>query len=156
MAPGDTQEVVVGLVIARGTSNINSVTELKRKDLAAQIAYDLDFKLTPSPEAPKIHAFADDGQVTLYWDDNSEKYDEIDPLIIGKGLPDTTFTFQGYRIWQFSDLSGSDPVLLGSSDVSDTIDVVTQITTIGGVQVQVPVFELPNTGVTHFFQDKTR
>lgn len=154
MAPGDTQEVVVGIVIARGTNNLNSVTELKRKDLAAQIAYDLDFNLTPSPSAPQISAFADEGEVTLYWKPNAENYDEIDPLILNRGFPDTTYTFQGYRIWQFSDLAGSNPTLLGSSDIADNVDVVTQIQTIGGVQVEVPVFELSNEGVTHFYRTR--
>jgi hypothetical protein len=152
MAPGDTQEVVVAIVIGRGTSNINSITELKRKDLAAQIAYDLDFKLTPSPEAPKISSFADDGEVTLYWEPNSENYDEVDPLIFNKGLADTTYNFQGYRMWQFSDLAGSDPTLLGAVDIRDTVDLVTQRTTVGGIQVEVPVFELPNDGVAHFYR----
>lgn len=154
MAPGDTQEVVVGLVIARGTNNLNSVTELKRKDLAAQIAYDLDFALTPAPDAPTISAFADDGEVTLYWEPNSENYDEVDPLIFNRGFSDTTYTFQGYRVWQFSDLAGSDPVLIGSSDVKDSVDLVTQVTTVGGIQVEVPVFELPNTGLAHFFRTR--
>lgn len=155
MAPGDTQEVVVGIVIARGTSNINSVTELKRKDLAAQIAYDLDFALTPAPEVPQISAFADEGEVTLYWEPNSEDYDEVDPLIFNQGWADTTYNFQGYRVWQFSDAAGSDPVLLTSSDLEDNIDLITQKTTIGGVQVEVPVFELPNEGVTHFYRTRT-
>lgn len=154
MAPGDTQEVVIGIVIGRSTNNLASVTELKRKDGAAQIAYNLDFSLTPSPDAPKISAFADDGEVTLYWEPNSENYDEIDPLIVNKGYTDTTYTFQGYRVWQFSDLAGSNPVLLGSTDIRDGIDVVTQITTIGGTQVEVPVFELPNEGVAHFYRTR--
>ena len=154
MAPGDTQEVVVGIVIGRGSSNLNSVTELKRKDLAAQIAYDLDFNLTPSPTAPQVSAFPDDGQVTLYWRPNSENYSEIDPLILNRGLSDTTYDFQGYRIWQFSDLAGSDPTLLASSDLADDVDVVTQSTTVGGIQVEVPVFELSNDGLTHFFRTR--
>lgn len=154
MAPGDTQEVVVGIVIARGVNNLNSITELKRKDLAAQVAYDLDFNLTPSPNAPTISAFADEGEVTLYWEPNSEDYDEVDPLIFNQGLADTTYNFQGYRVWQFSDLAGSDPVLLGSTDIKDDVDLVTQRTTVGGVQVEVPVFELPNEGVAHFYRTR--
>jgi len=154
MAPGDTQEVVVGILVGRSTNNLTSITELKRKDGAAQIAYDLDFKLTPSPDAPQISAFSDDGEVTLYWKPNSEKYDEIDPLILNRGLPDTTYTFQGYRVWQFSDLAGSNPSLLGSTDIQDNVDLVTQITTIGGTQVEVPVFELPNEGVAHFYRTR--
>jgi hypothetical protein len=154
MAPGDTQEVVVGIVIARGSSNINSVTELKRKDLAAQVAYDLDFNLTPAPEAPQISAFADDGEVTLYWEPNSENYDEVDPLIFNQGLEDTTYTFQGYRVWQFSDIAGADPTLLYTSDVKDDVDLITQSTTIDTFTVNLPVFELPNQGVTHFFRTR--
>lgn len=154
MAPGDTQEVVVGILIGRSTNNLTSVTELKRKDGAAQIAYDLDFKLTPSPDAPQISAFTDDGEVTLYWKPNSESYDEIDPLILNRGLSDTTYTFQGYRVWQFSDLAGSNPTLLGSSDMKDNVNLVTQITTVGGTQVEVPVFELPNNGATHFYRTR--
>ena len=154
MAPGDTQEVVVGILIGRSTNNLTSITELKRKDGAAQIAYDLDFKLTPSPDAPQISAFADDGEVTLYWKPNSESYNEIDPLILNRGLSDTTYTFQGYRVWQFSDLAGSNPTLLGSTDIQDNVNLVTQITTIGGTQVEVPIFELPNEGAAHFYRTR--
>ncbi len=154
MAPGDTQEVVVGIVIARGTSNINSITELKRKDAAAQIAYDLDFQLTPSPNTPKVGAFGDEGEVTLYWGSNSENYDEIDPLIRNQGFTDTTYNFQGYRIWQFSDMAGSDPTLIGLTDIQDDIDVVTQKTVIGGIEVEVPVFELPNVGLERYYRTR--
>ena len=122
--------------------------------MAAQIAYDLDFQLTPSPDAPKISAFADDGEVTLYWEPNSESYDEVDPLIFNKGLADTTYNFQGYRVWQFSDLAGSDPVFLGATDVKDTVDLVTQKVTVGGIVVDEPVFELPNQGVAHFYRTR--
>ncbi|PKL87551.1 MAG: hypothetical protein CVV23_14750, partial [Ignavibacteriae bacterium HGW-Ignavibacteriae-2] len=86
MMPGDTQEVVVGILIARGSDNINSVKELKRKDAAAQIAYDLDFQLTPAPPAPEVSYFTDDKEVTLYWNPNAESYDEVDKLIKGRGF----------------------------------------------------------------------
>lgn len=39
MAPGDTQEVVMGIVIARGTSNINSITELRIKTNSVKSFY---------------------------------------------------------------------------------------------------------------------
>ena len=43
-APGDTQEIVGGIIIAQGTSALNSVTMLRSADLSAQLAYDSDFK----------------------------------------------------------------------------------------------------------------
>ncbi|MDO8549416.1 MAG: hypothetical protein Q7S39_04585, partial [Ignavibacteria bacterium] len=91
MAPRDTQEVVVGLLIARGSNNKNSVTELKRKDLAAQIAYDLDFNITPPPPTPEFSAYAGNSLVSLWWKTNAESYDAGDPLIFGRGFDDTTY-----------------------------------------------------------------
>lgn len=154
MAPGDTQEIVVGILISRANDRILAVKDLKRKDLAAQIAYDLDFQLTNTPPAPIVSAFTDQGEVTLYWEPNSESYDEGDPLIYGQGYSDTTYTFQGYLVWQFSDLAGSDPTLLGIFDIADDIDLVTQSTTVGGVLVELPVYELPNTGTAHFYRTR--
>ncbi|RMG39256.1 MAG: hypothetical protein D6732_04380, partial [Methanobacteriota archaeon] len=150
MAPGDTQEVVVGILIAQGSSALNSVTELKRKDAAAQTAYDLDFNLTETPPAPKLHASTGDAQVTLWWEDNAESYDAGDPLIYGQGYDDTTYTFQGYRLWQFTDKAGSDPVLIGIWDVKDTVDIIYAYQDINGEKVLVPAIKGPNEGIRRF------
>ncbi|MCK9210145.1 MAG: T9SS type A sorting domain-containing protein [Ignavibacteriaceae bacterium] len=151
MAPGDTQEVVVGIVIARGSSNLNSITELKKKTRTAQIAYDNDFNLTPAPDPPKVRTFADDKHITLYWEPNSESYDAIDKLILNKGKSDTTYNFEGYRIWQFSDLSGSNPTLLDIVDIKDSITKITQSGEINGTKVEQIVFDLPNAGLKRYF-----
>lgn len=152
MAPGDTQEVVVGIVIAVGTNNVNSVTALKRKDLAAQIAYDLDFQLTPPPPAPALHAVPADKQITLWWEPNAEDYNEGDPLIYNQNPPldDTTYTFEGYRVWQYRDLSGSDPRLLQITDIENDITIIYDYETINGEEVLVPVIKGPNLGVRRF------
>ena len=42
MAPNDTQEVVVAILIRRGASNINSITELKNYASDIQYWYDND------------------------------------------------------------------------------------------------------------------
>ncbi|MFA6981165.1 MAG: T9SS type A sorting domain-containing protein [Ignavibacteriaceae bacterium] len=151
MAPGDTQEVVVGIVIARGSNNLNSITELKKKTKTAQIAYDNDFNLTPAPDPPKVSSFSDDKQITLYWEPNSESYNEIDNLILGKGKTDTTYNFEGYRIWQFSDLSGANPTLLDIVDLKDSITKITQSMEINGVKVEQTVFDLPDGGLKRYF-----
>ncbi|MGE5682247.1 MAG: T9SS type A sorting domain-containing protein [Bacillota bacterium] len=140
MAPGDTQEVVVGCIIARGTSNINSVAELKRKDNAAQIAYNLDFSLTPAPESPKLHLQPQDQAVMLWWENNSEKYDERDPLIgdhvtlnlNGKDsiitIDTKNYKFEGYRVWQYKDAAGTDPKLIATYDLKNEIKDVYNFT----------------------------
>ena len=43
MSPGDTQNIIVAQVIARGTSNLNSVTKLKQLSNVAQNLCDSDF-----------------------------------------------------------------------------------------------------------------
>ncbi len=133
MAPGDTQEVVVGLVIAIGGDNLQSVAQLKLKDAAAQIAYNLDFQLTPSPPSPDLHSFSQDRSITLWWDRNAESYHEFDPLIpdtirlkvngqdILIPVQDRTFDFQGYRVFQYKDLTGNEPRLVATFDIVDSV-----------------------------------
>jgi hypothetical protein len=133
MAPGDTQEVVVGIVIAVGSNNINSVAALKEKDRAAQIAYDLDFNLTPSPPSPRVHAIPQDRAITLWWEPNAENYDGFDPLLTDTirlnvsgteiiiPVNDKTYSFEGYQVWQFRDQAGTDPILLATYDLANGI-----------------------------------
>ena len=42
-APGDTQVVVGAKIVAQGTSNLNSITELRSFDSFAQLAYENHF-----------------------------------------------------------------------------------------------------------------
>ncbi len=133
MAPGDTQEVVVGIVIAIGGDNLQSVTQLKLKDAAAQIAYNLDFKLTPAPPNPTAHTFSQDRAITLWWENNAETYHEFDPLVpdtirltvngqtIIIPVNDRFFDFQGYRVFQYKDLAGNDPRLVTTFDIVDSV-----------------------------------
>lgn len=134
MVPGDTQEIVVGLVIGVGASNLNSITVLKEKDIAAQIAYDLDFNLTPAPPSPNLTAVPGDRKITLTWEMNAESYHAFDPII-----PDTIrlnvngnvivfpvgtnkyYDFEGYQVWQFKDIAGTEPKLLATFDKTNGI-----------------------------------
>ncbi|MFA6979617.1 MAG: T9SS type A sorting domain-containing protein [Ignavibacteriaceae bacterium] len=151
MAPGDTQEVVIGIVIARGSNNLNSITELKKKTKIAQTAYDKDFNSVQPPLDPIVTSVVDDKQVTLHWEPNTEEYNVVDPFITGKGKADTTYTFEGYRIWQFEDESGRNPKLLKIFDIKNNVTKVTQILDFNGVKVEQTVFEMPNQGIARFF-----
>ena len=151
LAPGDTQEVVIGIVIARGSNNLNSITQLKSKTKIAQTAYDNDFSSTVPPLEPIVTSVADDKRVTLSWEPNAEDYNVVDPFITGKGKADTTYTFEGYRIWQFEDESGRNPKLLKVFDIKNNVTKVTQILDFNGVKVEQTVFEMPNQGIARFF-----
>jgi len=137
MAPGDTQEVVVGLVIGRSSSNVRSVKELKLKDAAAQFAYDADFNIPPAPPAPKFTTYTEDNSVTLWWDQNSEDYNN------------DYYKFEGYRIWQFRNLRGDDPQVVATYDVpSDGYGIIEDLIVVNGERVKAPVvFGDDNTGL---------
>lgn len=155
MAPGDTQEIVVGMLIALGTDSKNSVTELKRKDGVAQIAYDLDFNLTPPPPAPKTSYYVDDEVVTIYWEDNAESYDTLDVLLAGKGLADSTYSFEGYRMWQYSSQAGNDPRVIATWDISNGIKVIYNYQAVNGIQTLVPELVLADEGIQRFYTINT-
>ena len=148
-APGDTQEVVVGIVVAKGSSNINSVEFLKNADDAAQKAYDLDFNLVAAPPSPVVKYAALDKKLVLYWEPNAEKYDAFDPLLGKKNFKnkDTSYKFQGYLVYQYKDASATDPVLLATYDIVDSISKVLDYQTYLGETVLVPVVNGANTGL---------
>ncbi|MBU2447158.1 MAG: hypothetical protein KJ666_16515 [Bacteroidetes bacterium] len=152
LAPSDTQEVVVGILIAQGTSNINSVAVLKSTDEAAQKAYDLDFKLTPPPTHPAVSFSGLDKKIVFYWDKKVESYSEIDKLITGRKLADTTYDFEGYEIYQYRDIAGTDPVLLATYDLENDITKILDMQSVQGENVLLPVAAGSNTGLFRAFE----
>lgn len=100
LAPGDSQEVVIGMLIAQGTDAKNSVALLKRYDALAQLAYDINFSLPPSPPAPKVDVAALPGEIILTWDDAAESYVANDPVDLDTAGLATQYTFQGYNVYQ--------------------------------------------------------
>jgi hypothetical protein len=155
LAPGDTQEIVFGLLIARGNSNVNSVTLLKLIDQAAQRAYDLDFQLPPTPPAPVVQAVPLNKEVILYWseDPRIEKYRAFagsDP----EGRP-TYYEFEGYIVYQFD--SPTQPTKTKIIGIFDVINDVTQIRdwvydVEKGDFVETPVIKGNDSGIKRFIR----
>jgi hypothetical protein len=139
--PG-VQEIVAAVMVARGTSNVNSVTKLKEVDVLAQMAYDLNFNLSRAPRVPSVQTSTLPNEVVLTWDERSEfnedgtPYESEDPIVanaIGdtvilnntvKVIDDATYNFYGYTVYQYSDASGADPVEIAHWDVGETADAV--------------------------------
>jgi len=133
--PG-VQEIVAGVILARGSSNLNSVTTLKEVDNLAQMAYDLDFILAKSPKAPVVTTSELPNEVLLTWDEMSEfnsdgtPYESIDPIVekavgdtviidnVVTVIDDDSYNFYGYTVFQYSDASGRDPVKVDHWDVT--------------------------------------
>ena len=128
MAPGDSQEVVFGIIIAQGTDALNSVTVLKEVDVMAQSAFDLGFK-TPKPEPiSNVVATALEDAIVLNWDDGInavEQFTEVALFEKDSLGQKTWFQFQGYNVYQLETASGQGEIKrLATYDI---VDGVTEI-----------------------------
>ncbi len=104
--PGDVQEIVYGIVWAKGDDNFDSVARMKLDDGVAQSAYDNNFNLAPPPAMPRLNVAELDGSVILSWyylpQDNNylERYEAFNPFSFDNG-GDRTYNFEGYRVYRY-------------------------------------------------------
>lgn len=94
MAPGDVQEVVVGIVVAQGQSRLASVALMKCFDAAVQAAYDANFNLPSPPNSPVVSITPRDGEVFIHWDSGSENYAQA------------PYVWEGYNVYQGASIAG--------------------------------------------------
>lgn len=94
LAAGETQDVVIGLVVGQGGDNLSSITVMKFYDKAAQLAYDLNFNLPSPPPQPIVKIAQDDQEINLTWDDAAVNFSD-------KG-----YAFEGYNVYQGPSSSG--------------------------------------------------
>ncbi|MEO0556707.1 MAG: T9SS type A sorting domain-containing protein [Bacteroidota bacterium] len=122
---GVPQDIVMGIVFAQGTDNLNSVAALRSADVLAQTAYDVGFRLAPPPPPPPLcnvnspnvqlrpgsggclEAVEQDGQVTLVWGYPSTssnylaQFEVEDALLEGQDVTDSTYNMEGFNIYRF-------------------------------------------------------
>jgi hypothetical protein len=94
MAPGDSQEIVVGIVVGQSVNRTASVALMKFYDTAAQSAFDLNFDVPPPPDPPAVIVTTSDVGVRLTWDNHAERYTA------------PGYAFEGYVVYQGSSISG--------------------------------------------------
>ncbi|MDD5540711.1 MAG: hypothetical protein PHG61_08470, partial [Candidatus Marinimicrobia bacterium] len=137
--PG-VQEIVAAVIVARGTSNLNSVTELKRISGMIRSIYDMNFELSKPPRQPFVTASALPNEIILTWDERSEynedgspykSVDQVAAVFFGdtmiidntiKIVDDSTYNFYGYTVYQYSDAVGSDAVEVNSLNIGNITD----------------------------------
>lgn len=111
MEPGDEQEIVFGIIWSQTADRIGSIRQLKADDVLAQGAFDFNFNLPPAPDAPVLGAAELDETIVLSWENpvtsNNylNQYDLTSPFIVDESGEDTTYTFEGYKIYQYTSLS---------------------------------------------------
>lgn len=103
--PGDTQNIVLAQFVSRGSSNLNSVTRLKKVDAIAQKIFDANFNVIPPPPQPEVTYSVEQinqrgsAAITLSWTDLSESYMYQDTLFHSKN-DSAYFKFEGYQIFE--------------------------------------------------------
>jgi hypothetical protein len=96
--PGDTQQVVVGIIVGRGSSNFNSITVLRQYADLSQTLFNNNFKLPPAPASPKVEYSYVDGKLLLTWDKKAEEFVNYD-----ERFAQTTWKFHEYAVYQTDD-----------------------------------------------------
>ncbi|MFN8546918.1 MAG: hypothetical protein U0527_02845 [Candidatus Eisenbacteria bacterium] len=144
MAPGDTQEVVVAIIVAQGGDRLSSISLLKQYDVQAQAVFDINFRIPSPPPRPTVFARALDREVELVWTAGADGDVQVSQEL------DQEFHFEGYNVWQGESVAGpwkriatydvDNDVALIYSDVFDV--------TIGGSQKLI-VAAGTNSGVVH-------
>lgn len=95
MAPGDTQTVVVGVIVGQGNDRLSSISALRFFDTFAQDAFDRNFVLPSPPQQPQVDVTVDHGTVTLCWDAASRT-----------NFSQPGYAFEGYNVYQGETVAG--------------------------------------------------
>ncbi|MFZ4591914.1 MAG: hypothetical protein ACOYN6_13010, partial [Ignavibacteria bacterium] len=102
--PNDTQTIIVAQMVARGSSNLNSVTKLKSLSRTAQLIYDLNFDVIPKPPVPYVYQSVTPVNSTtcnlnIYWNDAPESYRYWDTIFY-PASDSNIYEFEGYEIYE--------------------------------------------------------
>lgn len=129
MNPNDTQNIVLAQFVARGSSNLNSVTKLKQLDAVAQKIFDADFNVIPPPPQPQvttsINQITDRGtfSITFSWTDLSEGFNFWDTLF--QRPEDSAFyKFEGYEIYEIRKSASTLPDFSKPETINDDIKLL--------------------------------
>ena len=140
------------LALAYGTD----LTDLEENVAVVQSIYDANYQFATPPPAPTLQAFAEDGRVTLVWDNVAER--AADPV-------SNRNDFEGYRIYRSTDPNFLDAQLvtdgqgngpLGNGRPEAQFDLANGIAGFSNLLVQGVAYYLGNdTGITHTWTDST-
>lgn len=120
MTPGDTQEVVVGLLAGLGADQLSSISVLKFVDISVQNAYDNFFELPKAPATPKLQINELDQELVLEW--------AVDPATVRltESQDEKGYQFEGYNVYQLPSASAGFEKAIKLA----TFDLVNEVTTI--------------------------
>ncbi len=96
MAPGDTQEVIVAVVVGQGSSPLSSISALRLTDDQLQDFFNSTFFMDQLHPTLELSGRSSDGAVELFWSPDMEGFTIEDEFF------DQEFHFEGYNIFRAS------------------------------------------------------
>lgn len=152
MAPGDTQEVTVGVVVGLGSDRFSSVSVLKFNDRFAQNTFDALFAVPRAPSAPDVKVAELDGEVVLEWGSNLTRVSDVETRVSNPGA----YKFEGYNIYQFpsvgSTLKDAKRILTMDLLTDPAVVLDEQFDETSGLILFKPVQFGSNSGILRFFK----
>ena len=96
MAPGDTQEIYVGVVAGLGADRLTSVAVMKFNDRFVQNTFDALFQVPRAPAPPDVKVAELDGEIILQWGSNLVRVSDTETKTNNPGQ----YIFEGYNVYQ--------------------------------------------------------
>ena len=115
MLPGDSQVVVVGLVVGQCGDNLAAIKAMDYDDDFVQGAFDEGFNVPAPPPLPKVTVAQYHDQITLTWD-SASRFNYHEP----------GYTFEGYNVYQGESVAGP-WIRLATFDEIDHIRGITDV-----------------------------
>ncbi len=151
LAPGDTQELVLGYVGGLGSDRISSVAVMKFNDRFAQNTYDALFSVPRPPTPPNVKVAELDGQVILEWASDVTRVADTEGKVNDPG----SYVFEGYNVYQLSrrDSPFSSAKRIATYDLATDPGVVLdeKFDPASGQILKLPVQFGTNSGVKRYF-----
>ncbi len=145
LQPGQTVRATIAVLAGQ------NLQDLKKNVAMAQKMVKNEFNGPAAPPSPKVYGASGDGKVTIYWDDSPEY--AVDPV-------SKQNDFEGYKIYRSDDLGATwGPKINDAQGNLYNYVPIAQFDKIDLIQGIDPVnnynFLGSNTGISHYFVDKT-
>ncbi len=152
MAPGDTQEVVIGTVAGMGSDRLSSVAVMKFNDRFVQNTYDALFQVPRAPSAPNVKFAELDGEIILEWGTDLTALSNTEERVNEPG----GYAFEGYNVYQLptrgSSLSEGTRIATYDLPTDPTVILDEQFDPVSGQILQLPVQFGTNSGIVRFYK----
>jgi len=151
MAPGDTQEIVVGTVAGLGADRFSSVAVMKFNDRFVQNTFDALFQVPRAPAAPNVKVAELNGEIVIEWGSDLQRVADTETKVNQPG----SYKFEGYNVYQLpkrtSRLSEGKLVKVFDTPDDPTVVLDQQFDQKSGQILNIPVFFGSNSDITRYF-----